>query len=131
MSDCPDCGASPDSHDHLAHLDGCPIAAAIDRMRDQDIAWFAAHPHASEYYRNPVPGDLCLPTLANVRTFGRIRVMQLQPGVRVRDLRGVSVGTATGTEPSMALEAFLTIANGAPELPRAAADRILRSGGPR
>lgn len=82
---CPDCGQTSVKM-HLAHERTCPVSKSIDAMTDTDKAWFIAHPHASRYWRDLVPGDLGLHTLDGVQWEGKVLVKQISPGVRTRML---------------------------------------------
>ena len=90
---CPDCGASFDDQKRLLHADTCPLGRSLDESREADRLWFQRHPHATEYRRPPAACDRdavlrSLPLGAKV-VGGYVRVVQLAPGVRVRDYRHV------------------------------------------
>lgn len=105
--DCPDCTGVPtlreDGLTVLTHSDGCPVGRALDHMSDTDRAWFDAHPDASEYWRDLLPGDFGIGSLSCIGSIDgqplRVRVRQIADGVRVRSLPGnayVMLGTEDG-----------------------------------
>lgn len=92
--DCPDCTGAHDHDQVLRHDHGCPISTALEAMSATDRAWFEAHPGAGEYWRDLLPGDLgvsCLDSVVLGTTDGRparVRVRQIEPGVRLRSMPG-------------------------------------------
>jgi hypothetical protein len=71
----------------FVHEDGCPVLVATEVARERDREFFAAHPWASEYYREAMPGDLSVTSLDCILATAdgkppRIRVRQIAEGVR-------------------------------------------------
>jgi hypothetical protein len=91
---CPDCTASGSPGELLRHDDTCPVTAALDHVSQVDREWFAAHPDATEYRRDLLPGDLSVTNLDAVLLGTadgkppRVTVRQIGPGLRVRALPG-------------------------------------------
>lgn len=75
---CPDCSATTDAENHLAHDDGCPMSNDLERVCAEDAAWFDAHPNATERHREASWSE-------RVETGAtHVRVVYLGPGVRAR-----------------------------------------------
>lgn len=92
--DCPDCPGVAGTPGPLVHADTCPIGQALDHVSQVDREWFAAHPDATEYRRDLLPGDLHVGNLDAV-VMGtvdgkpaRVQVRQIAEGVRVKSLPG-------------------------------------------
>ena len=96
---CPDCGATFIDN-NLEHAPTCPISIAMDAAMDADRAWFASHPNATAYYRELNVADMddmrrAMPELPiGGRWEGRVQVVQLEPGIRVRRFDHVRYITA-------------------------------------
>lgn len=87
---CPDCGAT-ESSTGIEHLAGCPAAKATDEMSDRDRSWFEAHPNATEYYRELMPGDLGVASLDAFVAGGKVHVTKQGPGIRARRLPAIDL----------------------------------------
>jgi hypothetical protein len=91
---CPDCTATGSPGELIRHDDTCPVSAALDHVSRVDREWFAAHPDATEYRRDLLPGDLSVASLDAVLLGtadgkpARVTVRQIGPGLRVRALPG-------------------------------------------
>jgi hypothetical protein len=93
-TDCPDCPADSTDTGRIVHADTCPVGQALDHVSQVDREWFAAHPDATEYRRDLLPGDLHVGNLDAVLLGTddgnppRVRVRQVAEGVRVKSLPG-------------------------------------------
>lgn len=114
---CPDCTGVPAPNERgggtLSHDPGCPVGRALDAMSDADREWFAEHPDAEHYWRDLLPGDLGVSSLACVASLDgrplRVRVRRLADGVRVRSLPA-NLLVFAGTEDGNRVAARLTTA---------------------
>ena len=82
MSDlaaCPDCSARRRPGRTLRHDPSCPAGLDTDTTTAADAAWFDAHPFATTYRR-----PLTYSERALVTTTGRVTVVRLRDGIRVR-----------------------------------------------
>jgi hypothetical protein len=76
------------------HADTCPIGQALDHVSQVDREWFAAHPDATEYRRDLLPGDLHVSNLDAVLLGTddgkppRVQVRRIGKGLRVKSLPG-------------------------------------------
>lgn len=87
--ECPDCSATQVG-DQLAHDAGCPLDAAVNRVIDADAAWFARRPQREQYTRPITSPEIQELRLSGVipdgatRVTGRVTVMWIRPGLRMR-----------------------------------------------
>lgn len=83
----------------VEHAETCPVRVEFERVTDGDRQWFENHPNADFYYRpfswtEAVESVIVwtdsfdLPSAPRLAPIGRVRVNQIRPGVRYRDLRG-------------------------------------------
>ena len=87
---CPDCTARW-SNGRLDHNDTCPRGRAVDTVTEADAAWFKSHPGANEYWRPVTQVEQQEVSLAGrARPTGRVCVVQIEPGLRVRWFGGAS-----------------------------------------
>lgn len=83
---CPDCAAVA-QHGEFPHDETCPAAAAMDRVQEDDAAWFRANPREHVRYRRMADAEgveaeasgVCRP-----QTGSAVEVTQLRPGLRAR-----------------------------------------------
>lgn len=130
--DCPDCPATSDDTGQLTHAGTCPTGHALDHVSQVDREWFTAHPGATDYRRDLLPGDLHVSNLAAV-IMGtvdgkppRVKVRQLEVGVRVKSLPGNLVLRVDTLD---ALRVIRLI-SGAPDLPTEWVYPLLVEGSP-
>lgn len=129
-TDCPDCPADTSTTGRLVHADTCPVGHALDHVSQVDREWFAAHPHATEYRRDLLPGDLHVGNLDAVLLGTddgkppRVRVRQVAEGIRVKSLPG-NLLLRVDTVDAVRVVRLLT---GAPEIPREWADHLWGDG---
>ena len=126
-TDCPDCPADNGGTGPLVHADTCPIRRALDHVSQVDREWFAAHPDATEYRRDLLPGDLHVSNLDAVLLgtgdgkSPRVRVRRVSDGVRVKSLPEnliLRVDTLDAVR-------VVQLMAGAPAVPRALVERLL------
>lgn len=89
IADCPDCGSRV-LDQVMEHEPTCPIQQVADASSAADREWFVAHPAATEYWRPLDAGDIddlrrLNPDWTEGKIVGRVRVWQLEPGLRARD----------------------------------------------
>ncbi|MDV7245505.1 MULTISPECIES: hypothetical protein [Rhodococcus] len=85
---CPDCGQAE-------HAETCPILMGLRGESEVDREWFEMHPLATEYRRDLSAREeyllrrlLDLP--ADLVPYGRVHVIQVRPGLRIRDWRAIN-----------------------------------------
>ena len=92
---CPDCSAVPDGNGSISHDEGCPHAAALDALMDEDRMFFEMHPDLVQRRRPPSPVELAEHRIAGEfpdipgELSGEVVVTLLGPGLRTRDFSGV------------------------------------------
>lgn len=91
---CEDCNPSLDGKT-IEHDETCPVFLAVEQATDGDRAFFEAHPNADFYYREVTWGEGAqliliserlrdLPGDVRLRATGKVRVEQIETGVRAR-----------------------------------------------
>ena len=82
---CPDCTAATWGQ-RLVHDETCPTAGAMDRVQDDDAAWFRANPRES-VRRRPVADAERLEMGTSgitITSSMEAEIVQLRPGLRMR-----------------------------------------------
>ena len=83
---CPDCTAVAVGGEFW-HDETCPAALAMDRVQDDDAAWFRANPQATVRRRPATDAEaleLSTSGVARPRPGAVVEVIQLAPGLRTR-----------------------------------------------
>lgn len=88
---CPDCAARPQVNPNgpvLVHEPTCPVLKVMTKVQQADARWFRKYPNASEYTRLASwPERIALTAFgmpADLASRVTVRVMQVQPGFRLR-----------------------------------------------
>jgi len=92
---CPDCGSKWTKKNVNLHQPTCPIGSSLDSTMDADRQYFLDNPWASEYMRDPELCDIDVirrgfPIDLPPGTWhGQVRVVQIEPGLRMRDYSNI------------------------------------------